>query len=378
MLRSISFSGGLAVLVLTSGLTAQSNCLQQSDLRNWTQESYAATNSLPGGSWVDGGAGSSVTQGNTSNPTFFVSEALGQSYRFEYVARAAASSNGYFGIAIGFEPGDSSNPNAEYWLIDWKSDDESVDWGAPSCTSGSMASVGLAVSRVFGIPTADEFWGHMNESAACSDLDHGLEELARGAFNGNRGWQPMTDYNFRIDVGADSLRCWVDGNLEFEINGPFANSRIAFYNFDQEQTEFTALPWMALASTEVYGEGMPGCVSTPSISLSTAPALGTWIDIIVDSGAQMPTHGCLVVSTDRSFRPTIFGFPLLVDWTSKVLIGFNGLPPDPVTYTYPIAPDSALCGVNLYMQLFHFDDCAPAKIASSPGLSVYAGMSGGN
>ena len=218
----------------------------------------------------------------------------------------------------------------------------------------------------------------MNESAACSDLDNGVEELARGAFNGNSGWQPMTDYNFRIDVVVDTLRCWVNGNLEFEISGSFADARVAFYNFDQEETEYRALPWMALASTEVYGQGMPGCVEMPSIGLSVEPALGTWIDIIVDSGAQMPTHGCLVVSTARDFRPTMFGFPLLVDWTSKVLIAFNGLPPDPVTYTYPIAPEPVLCGVTLYMQLFHFDDCAPLKIASSPALAVYAGMGTGN
>ena len=89
MLRSMSLSGGVVALVFTSGLSAQVNCMQQSDLRNWTQESYVATNSLPAGSWVDDGSGASVTQGNASNPTFFVSEMLGQSYRFEYVARAS-------------------------------------------------------------------------------------------------------------------------------------------------------------------------------------------------------------------------------------------------------------------------------------------------
>ncbi len=374
MLRSAPVSA-LGLSLLASTLPAQVSCLQDLDLSKWTGESYAATNALPAGVWMDGNNGDSATQSAASNPTFFVSEVIGQSYELTGTISASDPGNGFFGIAIGFDPGESTDPDAEYWLIDWKRDDESVDWGAPSCTAGTTATAGLAISRVIGIPTADEFWGHTNESAACSDLDNGLQELARGMTSGNTGWSPATDYMIRLRVLVDSLQLWVNGNLELDIPGPFGNARIAFYNLDQEESVFSDFVAETLASTLEYGEGTPGCVGMPSVDILPEPVIGTYVDLEVSSGTNVPTHGCLVISTAPNNQATPFGFQLYVDWTSKVLLVFDPLPPQPVTLNFPIPNESVLCGVSLYMQLFHFDLCASGNVAASPGLSVSAGVS---
>ncbi len=68
----------------------------------------------------------------------------------------------YIGFALGFNPGDSGNSSASYLLVDWKQVTQSFNFtgGDADNTAGSSALVGLAVSQVSGIPTADEFWGH--------------------------------------------------------------------------------------------------------------------------------------------------------------------------------------------------------------------------
>ena len=62
--------------------------------------------------------------------------------------------------------------------------------------------MGLAVSRVFGIPTLDEFWGHLNftDIPQCSaSEDGGLEELTRGITLGNTAWVPGQVYRFKFE-----------------------------------------------------------------------------------------------------------------------------------------------------------------------------------
>lgn len=91
-----------------------------------------------------------------------------------------------------------------------------------------MALRGLAASRVSGILTADEFWGHTDFA---EDAGAGLRELQRGSTLGSTGWREEVTYEFRFISLPKLSQVFVDGGLELSINGDFANGNPAFYNF---------------------------------------------------------------------------------------------------------------------------------------------------
>lgn len=136
----------------------------------------------------------------------------------------------YIGFAVGFRPGDSANSAADYLLIDWKQGDQTHDFDDTVGTPGATAYRGLAVSRVTGIPTADEFWGHVDFP---SNPNGGVVELARAANLGNTGYLDFTTYEFRIVFLPGSFQLFVDSVLEISIAGSFSNGRFAFYNLSQ-------------------------------------------------------------------------------------------------------------------------------------------------
>ena len=107
-------------------------------------------------------------------------------------------------------------------------------------TPGSTALAGLAISRVTGVPTADEFWGHRNFDTPSSGPTQGVTELARARTLGSVGWEDFREYDFRIEFDTNSLKIWVDGSLEFDLSGSFPDGRLAFYNFSQQQVTYSA------------------------------------------------------------------------------------------------------------------------------------------
>ncbi len=209
------------------------------DLNYWSAESYPSVSGFPDGEWIVSADGFSVIQIRNGQPTFFYSNF--DVFNTDVEGTIEVNPNwddDYIGFALGFQPGDSTNSDAEYLLIDWKKYTQWYNFGDPSCTPGSYAYRGLAVSRVFGIPTADEFWGHTNFDSSCSDLDNGLEELARGINLGYSSWANQTAYTFRFEFSATALKVYVNGAVEFDIPGNFNNGRIAFYNFSQESVNY--------------------------------------------------------------------------------------------------------------------------------------------
>lgn len=94
------------------------------------------------------------------------------------------------------------------------------------------------MSRVTGIPDADEFWQHKNLSG--TPLTSGLVELARGTTRGSAGYVDNTEYEFTFDFGPNNLEVFVNGVKEIDIAGSFADGRIAFYNFSQTNVTYSA------------------------------------------------------------------------------------------------------------------------------------------
>jgi hypothetical protein len=209
------------------------------DFNTWTPESYPAVSSFPAGQWNVAGGGSSVNQVNNGQPTFFYSDFNTQGSAFTGSITVTGSDDDYIGFALGFQPGDSTSPAADYLLIDWKAVSQNFDFNGGGDGPGGIAERGLAVSRVTGVPTADEFWQHVDNDLTGSPLGAGLQELQRGNNLSDTGWVLGTTYEFTFDFGPNNLDVFVNSVLELSIVGNFNDGRFGFYNFSQAGVNYS-------------------------------------------------------------------------------------------------------------------------------------------
>jgi len=197
------------------------------DLNFWTEESFGANQ------WDVSNDGLTVVQNANGNPTFFFGPFDSFATQFSVNIKPGTISSGnfndddYIGFALGFQPGDVTNPDADYLLIDWKQ--------GTQFAFGTQAFKGLAVSRVTGIPTNGEFWAHDDSTPNGGKL----VELARGINLGDVGWVDEQEYVFTFVFTSTSLQVFVDGVLEIDIEGNFSNGRTAFYNFSQDPVTYS-------------------------------------------------------------------------------------------------------------------------------------------
>jgi len=203
------------------------------DFSTWTQESYASVGGFPDGDWQVSGTGESVVQVNNGQPTFFYSDFNTFGSEFTGTIRVNGSDDDYIGFALGFNPGDSTSASADYLLIDWKATDQLFDFNQGPDGPGGTAERGLAVSRVTGVPTANEFWPHQDDNVPASPPGTGLIELQRGTSLFDTGWVIGQNYEFTFDFGPNNLDVFVDNVLELSIVGNFSDGRFGFYNFSQ-------------------------------------------------------------------------------------------------------------------------------------------------
>jgi hypothetical protein len=227
---------GLFALASLAGAAVQAAPV---NLSTWTAESYEAVSGFGAGIWSVAAGYGSVTQTVNGQPTLFYSDFSVFGTELNGSIRVGSTGDDDFiGFVLGFAPGDSQNPSADYLLIDWKRGTQNYNFGTPSASPGGTAPRGLAVSRVSGIPDADEFWQHANLSG--TPESSGVEELARAATLGDTGWVSNRDYQFTFDFGPNNLRVLVDDILQFDLTGDFSNGRFGFYNFSQENVTYSA------------------------------------------------------------------------------------------------------------------------------------------
>ncbi len=143
-----------------------------------------------------------------------------------------------FGFAVGCGPGDATNESADYLLLDWKKADESYDFPDPSVSDGGLSSQGIALSRVRGVPDADEFWQHRNLDGTPSRS--GLEELQRGVSEASSGWRFDQEYKFRLELTPSNFRVLLNGELVIDAPTPrdCTSGRLAYYALSQADISF--------------------------------------------------------------------------------------------------------------------------------------------
>lgn len=248
--KKLTSIAGLAIMAIAT-ITTNPAQAADVDLSTWTAESYSSESFVDPSEWVLEPGNLNVSQVNNGEATFFISDfdAFGSVVQGK-IEVLPTGDDDYIGFALGILPGDPINTNANYLLVDWKGGNQTFDFPAPSCTPGHTAAAGLAVSRVTGIPTSDEIWGHTDDNASCSPSGQGLTELQRALTLGNTAWVSNREYTFSFEFTASSLKVFVDGVLEIDLNGAFNNGRLAFYNFSQDVVRYSGFTTTPLATAD--------------------------------------------------------------------------------------------------------------------------------
>jgi hypothetical protein len=312
---TLKVARGLAIVAGTSALLASGAHAAAVDLGLWNDESYPAVAGIGAGVWTVSGDGLSVNQSVNGQPTLFVSDFDVAGLAIEgTVIVNTSSDDDLIGFALGITPGDADpgDHTSDYLLVDWKQGTQGFNFGAPSCTDGSTSLMGLAVSRVTGIPTADEFWGHFDEdNIGCSPDGEGLIELQRATSLGATGWADNTSYTFRFEFTTTSLKVFVDGVEELNIAGTFNDGSLAFYNFSQANVTYSAFEIEPLLSKIL--------TSGPDADLDGE------IDLVVTVGSLSS------VTYDFTITWPILERVLVVDtvpaeWTNLLLTESTGFP----------------------------------------------------
>lgn len=223
------------------------------DLTLWTAFDHpvaGAITPLPG-SWVVSPGGTVAVQTVNGRPTFFASPDDINGNRFVATFTTPSADNDFFGIALGFT--DPNDPAADYLLIDWRQGEQSIDW--LDGTGPVTGLAGLAVSRVHGIPTLNELWGHIDSPANTAG---GVTELERGSTLGSEGWADGGVYTFVVEYTTTSLEVWVNGSHELSLTGTFPSGSVALYDFSQQDLSISAIGTEPLnQAPELIGSGAP-------------------------------------------------------------------------------------------------------------------------
>ncbi len=269
--KGLVFGMALALVALVFAalpMNVSADTPESVDLSTWTAESYPAVSGFPAGVWTVSWDHLSVFQSNNGQPTLFYSDFTAFNTEVQGTIKVETTGDDDFiGFALGFQPGDTTNTNADYLLIDWKQGTQHWNFGSPSDSPGGYAYKGLAVSRVKGVPTADEFWQHYDYNTVASPAGEGLTELARGATLGSTGWADSKEYTFKFEFTMTSLKVYVDDVLEIDITGDFSNGRLAFYNFSQGSVRysgFTVEPVVIITAVDVKPGSWPNPINTKS------------------------------------------------------------------------------------------------------------------
>lgn len=178
-----------------------------------------------GPQWSLSADGLTVRQSENSQPAIYMTNlpASGARIAFELEVEQDTDDD-FIGWVVGFEAGDTTSPDAEFMLFDWKQHYQVL-------AGGTEGLPGLAMNRVTGAvePTLRPFWGHSD----------GVAEEARAINRGSTGWEDARTYTVELEYSFERVRVWVDGGLEFDETGAFPTGKFGFYTMSQPSTRFT-------------------------------------------------------------------------------------------------------------------------------------------
>ncbi|MDC0709127.1 choice-of-anchor A family protein [Stigmatella sp. ncwal1] len=170
-----------------------------------------------------------LRQSVNSGPAVYMTNlpAAGSELVFD-LAVETTSDDDFIGWVVAYDQGDTTNPQAEFMLFDWKQLDQTL-------SGGKVGRAGLAMSRVKGVVTpsgqdgVDPFWAHFGA----------ISEEARGITLSRTGWADHAVYRVRMEYEVSRVRVWVNNVLQFDQQGTFPIGRFGFYTNSQQDSRFT-------------------------------------------------------------------------------------------------------------------------------------------
>jgi cysteine-rich repeat protein len=244
-------------------------------------------------SWTPAPGGQAGTQSlNTQAPTVAL---FGQDAMFgSYVVRLevlTAQDDDFIGFVLGFEPGDHSDPNASYLVLDWKQVAQS---GVPP---------GLRLAHVRGTVNTGTHATHAIPQRTCTNpATSCVTQLASGRRFGAIGWTDQTPVEAVVTYRADRLEVRIDNVLELEVapsdfpgqfpGNAFPGGQLGFYLLSQEQVEFTNLAPAGASVcnlTSLEPATLLRPLGTPSVVIGTAAQLD-------DAGDDLDPSSVVVTS----------------------------------------------------------------------------------
>lgn len=165
-----------------------------------------------------------------------------------------------FGLAFGVQPGESQDPNAEFYVVDWGRDTA----GANACGRSVTQEPGIALTRHTGADFHSfEFFTH--DDLPCSAGV--VEGLARGIAHPTQAWERARPYVWTFDYQPDRLRVWIDDVLEIDQAGTFPPGRFGLYNSSQSDTRYSDIePAQGTIGAE---EGRPSVIPMTFVDAGT-------------------------------------------------------------------------------------------------------------
>jgi hypothetical protein len=223
-----------AAALMTSGAAHAASV----DLTGWIENGYKG--SAGAGTWTVQPGNDSVFQSTNGNPTVFFepgANAQGTSLSGTIEVKTTGDDD-FVGFVLGYQDGEFNSTSADFWLIDWKQNDQ------------NPAIDGLALSHVTGDITAsaaNDFWQHVGV----------VNEVARATNLGSTGWADNTEYTFDLTFTDSLIEVFVDGALEISYSGSFTDGAFGFYNYSQGSVSYAGITEDVLPPAVPLPAGLP-------------------------------------------------------------------------------------------------------------------------
>jgi hypothetical protein len=223
----------VAVALLAGAMSGQIALATPADFTAYTVEAFTPAATFPAVVWTTTPTTATTNSNGDASVLYSPDSALNK----RFLGRLTpGTDDDPIGFVLGFRPGDAAiGSSADYLLLDWKGATQNFNFADAdiftpfhSDTPAGDMPVGLALSRVTGSPTADEFWQHADLP---ENITGGVTELARGSTLGSAAYNRVNgSHLFDITYTSTRITVRVDGVQQLDVAGSFPDGRFGLYS----------------------------------------------------------------------------------------------------------------------------------------------------
>lgn len=285
------------------------------------------------------------------HPGWVVSDfILGSTVTLEFDLSVSAGTGDDDLIGFGFAWLDG----AHSWLLDWKKNTQTFNWGQPVAINDDTAEAGMKLKRIDGAYSWDGLWGGQD--------GQGVSTVA-GPVAG--GWVAGTVYHFELQLAPGHIVVIRDGVTIFDVlepSFPGGAGKIAGYGFSQNNVNvanvLTEVPtWVDVGFAKAGLDGLPVLTGTGALSAGSANQLSL-------SSARPSSTATLVAGISTLNAPfkggTLVPDPILLLTLPTSAAGTATLP-----FTWPAGIPA---GFPIWFQAWIQDADASFGLSASNGL----------